>query len=52
MAEENTLIQVRKETAEKLKMTGTMNDTYDDVVNRILNYYEQNYKCMKKHNIK
>jgi predicted CopG family antitoxin len=33
---EKTMILIKKKTAEKLKNLGTMKDTYDDVINRLI----------------
>ena len=33
---ETQLIQVRKDTAQKLKALGSMGETYDDVIQRLI----------------
>lgn len=39
-----TTIQIRKSTREKLLELGMKKETYDDLINRLLNYYVKNQK--------
>lgn len=36
MIEEKTVVQLRKVTVERLKKIGSLGDTYDDVITRLL----------------
>ena len=38
---EITTIELKKTTHTKLKSIGDMNECFDDVVNRLIEYYEQ-----------
>jgi len=40
----NTLIQVSKETAKKLKSLGDMSMTYDKVINMLIDFYYKERK--------
>jgi len=46
MAEEKTTIKVSKKTAEKLRKLGTMGDSYDDVVKRLLKQHHNEVKII------
>lgn len=39
--EETTTINVRKSTRDRLRRLGNMNDTYDDVIDRMADMYEK-----------
>ncbi len=39
-----TTIQIRKSTREKLLELGMKKETYDDLINRLVNYYVKNRK--------
>jgi hypothetical protein len=36
-------IQIRKSTRQRLGKLGSMNETYDDFINRILDHWEQSH---------
>lgn len=38
---QKTTIQIEKSTQEKLKNVGNMNDTYDSVINRLIEEHKQ-----------
>lgn len=38
---QKTTIQIEKMTQEKLKRVGTMNDTYDSVINKLIEEHER-----------
>ena len=47
-----TTISLKKETVDKLKMLGRKGDTYDDIVNRLIDFYNNHNanKTDKNHN--
>ena len=42
MANHTTSIKLKDTTIVKLKKVGTMEDTYDILINKLINYYERN----------
>jgi hypothetical protein len=36
-------IQIRKKTPQRLGKSGSMNETYDDFINRLLDYWEKSH---------
>jgi hypothetical protein len=38
-----TTIQIRRETRQRIGKLGSMNETYDDFINRILDHWEQSH---------
>jgi len=36
-------IQIRKKTRQRLGKSGSMNETYDDFINRLLDYWEKSH---------
>lgn len=43
-ADKSTTIKVSMETRDKLSKLGTMDDSYDSVIRRLIKYYEDNAK--------
>lgn len=37
-----------KKTRDRLAKIGAKNETYDDIVNRLVDFYEENYKQEKR----
>lgn len=41
MTNEKTNIQVKRSTRDRLAELGSKKDTYDDIINRLIEHYEQ-----------
>jgi len=39
-----TVIQIQSDTRERLKDVGTKRETYDDLINRLLDFWEYNHQ--------
>jgi hypothetical protein len=39
-----TVIQIQSDTRERLKDLGTKRETYDDLINRLLDFWEYNHE--------
>jgi len=39
-----TVIQIQSDTRERLKDLGTKRETYDDLINRLLDFWEYNHQ--------
>jgi hypothetical protein len=44
MTSEDINIRIRKATSDRLKALGSMSDTYDTVINRLIDEYEKHIK--------